>query len=202
MLLLAFEILILAVIVGVETRSLGYGLLTAFGGSIVLGAVTVALPRVATLLGVALGLAWGVVAFTFGYLDDGNLPLAFGLGLGGLVLGLGGNSFLFSGLSRRDDVDRAERERLRPAEEQAVGLPRAAAELGWPAEPTKVWDAREVLGVRPRATRREVERAFRARMKEYDPSQVANLGPELRELAARKAEEIRAARNALVRFGR
>jgi len=202
MILLALEIVVLAVIVGVETRSLGYGLLTLFGGSSLLGDVTVALPRLAAVLGVALGLAWGVVGFTFGYLDDGNLPLAFGLGIAGLILGLGGNSFLFSGLAKRNDPDVAERHRLSRGQEQTVELPRAAANARLPAEPTKVWDASEVLGVRPLASRREVERAFRARMKEYDPRRVADLGPDLRELAERKAEEIRAARDALVRFVR
>ncbi len=201
MILLALEVLVLAVIVGIETRSLAYGLLALFGGSTLLGVVTVALPRVAALLGVALGLAWGVVGFTFGYLDDGNFPLAFGVGLGGLILGLGGNSFLFAGLSRRTGADSAGDERLQRAEEQTAALPRVAADPGWPAEPTKAWDAHEVLGVRPRASRRDIERAFRSRMKQYDPDQVAHLGPELRELAERKADQIRAARDALVRFG-
>lgn len=197
MILLGLEILILAFVVGIETRSLGYGLLTAFGGSLLLGAMTVALPRVAAILGVALGVAWGVVGFTFGYLDDGNLPLAFGFGLAGLILGLGGNSFLFSGLSKRGE----ERERRSRDEGRAMEPP-SAAEPDWPAEPTKVWDAREVLGVRPRASRSEVERAFRTRMEQYDSAQLAHMGPELRELAERKAREIRAARDALLRFAR
>jgi hypothetical protein len=64
--LLALEITVPAVIVGVETRSIGYGLLTLFGGSALLGVVAVSLPRVAALLGVALGIAWGAVGFTFG----------------------------------------------------------------------------------------------------------------------------------------
>ena len=202
MMLLGLEILLLAFVVGFATKSLGYALLTFFSGSALLGVVTVALPRVAALLGVALGLAWGVAGFTFGYLDDGNLPLAFGLGIGGLTLGLAGNAFLFSGLSRRERADLAERMRLRGAERHAVVSSRATADPEWPAELTKAWDAREVLGVRPRASRREIEQAFRARMKQYDPGQVSHMGEELRELAQRKAVEIRAARDALVRFER
>jgi hypothetical protein len=39
-------------------------------------------------------------------------------------------------------------------------------------------------------------------MKQYDPAQLAHLGPELRDLAERKAHELRDARDALTRFGR
>lgn len=71
----------------------------------------------------------------------------------------------------------------------------------WPAKPAKVWDAREVLGVRPGASRRQVERAFRACMKQYDPHEVAHLGTELRELSEEKVREIQMAHQALTRFG-
>ena len=128
----------------------------------------------------------------------GMRQISGGAGLiAGLILGLGGNSFLFSGLSKREDGDPDELERL----EVHAAPPRTAANPWEPAELTKAWDAREVLGVGPRASRHEVERAFRARMRQYDPAQVAHLGPELRELAERKAEEIHAAREALTRFG-
>ena len=200
MILLALEITVLAVLVGVATSSPGYGLVTLFGGSLLLGAVTIALPRVAALLGAALGLAWGAVGFAFGYLDDGNLPLALGLRLTGLILGLGGNSFLFSGLSKRNGAQSEKRELSRSDERPMEPLRAANPER--PTEPTKVWDAREVLGVGPRASRSEVERAFRTRMKQYDPAQLSHLGPELRQLAEHKAHEIRAARDALTRFGR
>jgi len=51
----------------------------------------------------------------------------------------------------------------------------------------------EILEVSPTATPDEIRQAYRQRMSEYHPDKVATLGPELRELAARKAQQINAA---------
>lgn len=51
----------------------------------------------------------------------------------------------------------------------------------------------EVLGVRPGASREEIESAYRRLVKEYHPDRVAHLGEELRELAHRKMIEIQEA---------
>jgi len=56
-----------------------------------------------------------------------------------------------------------------------------------------------VLGVARGASRDEITRAYRARMKEYHPDRVAELGTELRELAHQKTLEIRAAYETLTR---
>ncbi len=50
-----------------------------------------------------------------------------------------------------------------------------------------------VLGVHRDASATELGRAYRERMKEYHPDRVADLGPELRELAHRKTVEIQRA---------
>ena len=47
-----------------------------------------------------------------------------------------------------------------------------------------------ILGVDPHASMEEIRQAYRLRMSEYHPDKVAGLGPELRELAERKAKEI------------
>ncbi len=58
-------------------------------------------------------------------------------------------------------------------------------------------DPHSVLGVRRGATAAEIAQAYRERMKEYHPDRVADLGPELRELAHRKTIEIQQAQRAL-----
>jgi preprotein translocase subunit Sec63 len=50
-----------------------------------------------------------------------------------------------------------------------------------------------VLGVPRGASREEITRAYRERLKEYHPDRVAQLGTELRDLAHRKTVEIRRA---------
>jgi preprotein translocase subunit Sec63 len=50
-----------------------------------------------------------------------------------------------------------------------------------------------ILGVDPHASMEEIRQAYRLRMSEYHPDKVAGLGPELRELAERKAKEINGA---------
>jgi DnaJ-domain-containing protein 1 len=47
-----------------------------------------------------------------------------------------------------------------------------------------------ILGVDPHASLEEIRQAYRLRMSEYHPDKAAGLGPELRELAERKAKEI------------
>jgi DnaJ-domain-containing protein 1 len=51
----------------------------------------------------------------------------------------------------------------------------------------------DVLGVSPDATHDQIVSAYRARMSEYHPDKVANLGPDIRALAEQKAKEINAA---------
>ena len=51
----------------------------------------------------------------------------------------------------------------------------------------------DVLGVAPDATHDQIVSAYRARMSEYHPDKVANLGPDIRALAEQKAKEINAA---------
>lgn len=51
----------------------------------------------------------------------------------------------------------------------------------------------DVLGVPPDATQEQIVSAYRARMSEYHPDKVANLGPDIRALAEQKAKEINAA---------
>jgi len=51
----------------------------------------------------------------------------------------------------------------------------------------------DVLGVPPDATHEQIVSAYRARMSEYHPDKVANLGPDIRALAEQKAKEINAA---------
>lgn|GEM_PF-381875 len=54
-------------------------------------------------------------------------------------------------------------------------------------------DPYAVLGVRRGATRDEIRDAYRAQMKLYHPDRVADLGPELQQVAHRKAIEIQRA---------
>ncbi|MGH7787214.1 MAG: J domain-containing protein [Candidatus Binatia bacterium] len=51
-------------------------------------------------------------------------------------------------------------------------------------------DPYRVLGVSRGASADELAQAYRDRMKEYHPDRVADLGPELQELAHRKTVEI------------
>jgi DnaJ-domain-containing protein 1 len=51
----------------------------------------------------------------------------------------------------------------------------------------------DVLGVSPDATHDQIVSAYRARMSEYHPDNVASLGPDIRALAEQKAKEINAA---------
>jgi preprotein translocase subunit Sec63 len=55
------------------------------------------------------------------------------------------------------------------------------------------WDPYAVLGVPSGASPDDVARAYREQMKRYHPDRVADLGPELQELAHRKALDIQRA---------
>jgi hypothetical protein len=55
------------------------------------------------------------------------------------------------------------------------------------------WDPHAVLGVPRGATPDEIRDAYRAQMKLYHPDRVADLGPELQEVAHRKSIEIQRA---------
>jgi len=61
----------------------------------------------------------------------------------------------------------------------------------------KTLDPYAILGIRKGATSAEIRVAYLACMKQYHPDQVTHLGPELRELANRKAQEINRAYEAL-----
>jgi len=55
------------------------------------------------------------------------------------------------------------------------------------------WDPYAVLGVARGASAEEITRAYRTQMKLYHPDRVADLGPELQEVAHRKAVDIQRA---------
>ena len=63
-------------------------------------------------------------------------------------------------------------------------------------EPRTTTDAaawHQVLGVEPYAATEDIRSAYRRQLSQYHPDKVAALGPELRELATRKSQEITAA---------
>ena len=76
--------------------------------------------------------------------------------------------------------ERAERER---AEQERKDQERRARHEG-----TRAWW--EVLGVDPTATLAEIRASFRKKVQQYHPDLVANLGPEIVELAERHTKEI------------
>ena len=84
------------------------------------------------------------------------------------------------------------RQQSRPPEQEAPPPQRQES----PPKPdevriTSLRQAFEILGLPPGSVTLGVARkAYKARMLEYHPDKVAHLGPELRELAARKALEI------------
>jgi uncharacterized membrane protein YkvA (DUF1232 family) len=58
---------------------------------------------------------------------------------------------------------------------------------------TPEWDPYSVLGIARGASADEISRAYRVQMKLYHPDRVADLGPELQDVAHRKAIEIQRA---------
>ena len=62
-----------------------------------------------------------------------------------------------------------------------------------PGEPSQRWDPWAVLGVPRGASRDEIARAYREQLKRYHPDRVADLGPELQQVAHRKTVELQRA---------
>ena len=62
-----------------------------------------------------------------------------------------------------------------------------------PEGPAVGFDPYEILGVRRGASKEEITRAFRERMKQYHPDRVADLGKELRDVAHEKSVQIQRA---------
>jgi preprotein translocase subunit Sec63 len=61
------------------------------------------------------------------------------------------------------------------------------------------WDPYVVLGVTRGASRDEIVRAYREQLKLYHPDRVADLGPELRQVAHQKTVELQRAYAELTR---
>ena len=80
-------------------------------------------------------------------------------------------SFLMKGAQAR---------KAEPASGQAVPTP---AEPG----PSPWW---EVLGISQQASVEDIRAAYRSQIAQYHPDKVATLGPEIREVAHRKSQEI------------
>ncbi|MGD9730839.1 MAG: DnaJ domain-containing protein [Desulfamplus sp.] len=57
----------------------------------------------------------------------------------------------------------------------------------------------QILGLTPKATKEEIQAAYRNAVKQYHPDRVAHLGRELQELANKKFIEIKEAYNTLMR---
>ena len=68
-----------------------------------------------------------------------------------------------------------------------------------PPDPRERWDPWAVLGIARDATRDEIARAYRAQLKQYHPDRVADLGPELQQVAHRKTVELQRAYAELTR---
>jgi len=82
------------------------------------------------------------------------------------------------------------RNRLRS---QPSAEPRAESARAGAGAPPPAWDPYVVLGIRRGASAAEIGHAYRAQMKLYHPDRVADLGPELRGVAHRKAVDIQRA---------
>ena len=61
------------------------------------------------------------------------------------------------------------------------------------------WDPHAVLGVTRGATREEIAQAYRSQLKRYHPDRVADLGPELQQVAHQKTVELQRAYAELTR---
>ena len=77
------------------------------------------------------------------------------------------------------------KQQLRPKSEDQPNTDRSAQ------------SAREVLGVDPSANSKEIKSAYQALVQQYHPDRVADMGPELREVAERRTKEINAAYSTL-----
>ena len=82
------------------------------------------------------------------------------------------------------------REQLRNKDaEKAVKSPRKKASS----------KAYETLGISPDATLKEIKKAYQALIQKYHPDRVADMGPELRDVAEARTKEINAAYEELKR---
>ena len=81
----------------------------------------------------------------------------------------------------------------------ALRLARTLLSRWFAPDPGGAWDPRAVLGVARDATRDEIVRAYREQLKRYHPDRVADLGPELQEVAHRKTVELQRAYAELTR---
>ena len=82
------------------------------------------------------------------------------------------------------------------ASEPENGLPESARGLERPTSPAvsqSVTQAYAILGLRPGATGKDVEIAYRAALERYDPKKGIDLGPEFAVLAVRKLTQATAA---------
>jgi hypothetical protein len=85
-------------------------------------------------------------------------------------------------------------DRARAAGAGAHDGPRSSSDDGRSGPDEAVaWDPWAVLGVRRGASTEEIRDAYRAQMKLYHPDRVADLGPELQEVAHRKSLDIQRA---------
>jgi preprotein translocase subunit Sec63 len=66
-------------------------------------------------------------------------------------------------------------------------------------EATPRWDPHAVLGVGRGASREEIVQAYREQLKRYHPDRVADLGPELQQVAHRKTVDLQRAYAELTR---
>jgi preprotein translocase subunit Sec63 len=76
-------------------------------------------------------------------------------------------------------------------------LARSLAQRG--PEATPRWDPHAVLGVGRGASREEIVQAYREQLKRYHPDRVADLGPELQQVAHRKTVDLQRAYAELTR---
>ena len=71
---------------------------------------------------------------------------------------------------------------------QSAGPSKAA-----PQDPAELAEAYAVLGLEPEASLDDVKTAYQQLVQQYHPDRVADLGPELQEVADRKTKELNAA---------
>jgi len=124
-----------------------------------------------------------------------------GMGLLGILDDLAVSFFIVWWLRKRLRVQprprTSARQRARGPAGSGGGAAREESRGAAGGTPPPAWDPYAVLGIRRDATADEVSRAYRAQMKLYHPDRVADLGPELREVAHRKAIDIQRAHEEL-----
>ena len=68
-----------------------------------------------------------------------------------------------------------------------------------PAKKQASSKAYETLGIAPGATMKEIKKAYQALIQKYHPDRVADMGPELKDVAEKRTKEINAAYEELKR---